>query len=145
MEINGYLNYLIYNDGRVYTKNRKRFLIPQEIKDGYLRVGLSNSENRKWFLIHRLVALHYIDNPNNKQYVDHIDRNTQNNDISNLRWVTTQENMDNRDLISNTGEKYISYDKKNDGYNIQIPNINKWLNKNYSLQDAINLRDSLLG
>ena len=145
MEINGYPNYLIYNDGRVYTKNRKRFLIPQEIKDGYLRVGLSNSENRKWFLIHRLVALHYIDNPNNKQYVDHIDRNTQNNDISNLRWVTTQENMDNRDLISNTGEKYISYDKKNDGYNIQIPNINKWLNKNYSLQDAINLRDSLLG
>ena len=146
MEINDYPNYLIYNDGRVYSNNRKRFLIPQEIKDGYLRVGLSNSENRKWFLIHRLVALHYIDNPNNKQYVDHIDRNTQNNDISNLRWVTTQENMDNRDLISNTGEKYISYDKRDDGYDIRVKGNRIYLKcKNHTLQDAINLRDSLLG
>ena len=145
MEINDYPNYLIYDDGRVYTKNRKRFLIPQEIKEGYLRVALTNSKDRKLFLIHRLVALHYIDNPNNKQYVDHIDRNTQNNHFSNLRWVTAQENMDNRDLISNTGEKYISYDKRHDGYNIRMPNINKWLNKNHTLQDAINVRDSLLG
>ena len=146
MEINGYPNYLIYEDGRVYSNNRRKgFLKPQEIKHGYLRVGLSDSKDRKWFLIHRLVALHYIDNPNNKQYVDHIDRNTQNNHFSNLRWVTAQENMDNRDLISNTGEKYISYDKRYDGYNIRIPNINKWLNKNYTLQDAINVRDSLLG
>ena len=144
MEIQDYPNYLIYSDGRVYNKKFKRFLKPQVIKEGYLRLGLSNNGKRKMFLIHRLVALHYIPNPQNKLEVDHINSITNDNSVENLQWLTSQENNDKRNLISNTGEKYIYYDKRYNGYNIRIPNISKWLNKDYDLQDAINLRDALL-
>jgi len=147
MEINGYSNYLIYDDGRVYTNNRRKgFLKPHATKKGYLQVKLCNNDTKKMVSIHRLVALHYIPNPNNKPQVDHIDRNKLNNNVSNLRWVTNQENMDNRDLISNTGEKYISYQKDRDRYDIRVKGNRIYLKcKDHTLQDAINVRDSLLG
>ena len=149
MEINDYSNYLIYDDGRVYSKNRKRFLIPC-LRKNYLRVGLSNSENRKWFLVHRLVALHYIPNPNNYPEVDHIDMDKSNNNLNNLQWATSKMNKVNRKEVTNTGEKYITLNKqKNRNYtrfHIKINGKNIYLNcRTHTLQDAINLRDCLLG
>lgn len=51
----------------------------------------------KWngYLVHRLVAMLFLDNPDNKRYVDHIDGDTHNNRADNLRWVTNSENMNN--------------------------------------------------
>ena len=146
MEIQDYPNYLIYSDGRVYSKKRDKFLKPQVKKKGYLHVNLYNDTNDKWFLIHRLVALHYIPNPENKPEVDHIDLNTSNNDVSNLRWVTREEQMNNRSITTNTGEKYISFDKKFNRYSIKKNNcFRKVLYcSQYDLDDAINLRDALL-
>jgi len=145
MEINDYPNYLIYNDGRVYSKYYNKLKKSYQCKKGYCRLNLYNGKEKK-FLVHRLVALHYIPNPNNYPEIDHIDRNTQNNHVSNLRWVTNQENMDNRDLISNTGEKYICYQKDRDRYDIRVKGNRIHLKcKDHTLQDAINLRDSLLG
>jgi hypothetical protein len=46
-------------------------------------------------LIHRLVALTFIPNPENKPYVDHIDGGRRNNHIDNLRWATPKENSNN--------------------------------------------------
>ena len=47
------------------------------------------------YQVHRAVAELFIDNPDNKKYVDHIDANTHNNRVDNLRWVTASENNQN--------------------------------------------------
>jgi hypothetical protein len=122
MEINGYSDYLIYDDGRVWSKPRKdrrgyqrkgKWRKSVKTLDGYHRVGLCRDGKTKMFAVSRLVAQHYIPNPENKLEVDHIDRNIDNNHISNLRWVTRRENQDNKGMtIRNTsGHKYISYEK----------------------------------
>ncbi|GAH08158.1 unnamed protein product [marine sediment metagenome] len=58
---------------------------------------LTLNEKRKLINIHRLVAKAFIPNPGNKELVDHIDRNKQNNNSNNLRWATPKENSNNRD------------------------------------------------
>lgn len=56
--------------------------------DGYVRTSVSYN-NR----LHRLVALTFIPNPENKETVNHIDGNKANNKVSNLEWATRKENM----------------------------------------------------
>ncbi len=96
MEIENYNNYLIYEDGRVYSKNKKDFMKVHFNNKGYLYVDLYKQSKRKRFLIHRLIALHYIANPENLPCVDHIDRNPKNTHKENLRWVDKSENALNR-------------------------------------------------
>ena len=112
MEIQDYPNYLIYPDGRVYSKKRKIFLKANP-SGGYLTVSLSNSGDVETLLIHRLLALHYIPNPQHKSDVDHIDRNKRNNNLSNLRWATHSENMKNVEIRKDnkSGFKNISQRK----------------------------------
>jgi hypothetical protein len=57
-----------------------------------LRVDLYNKNGRKHCKIHRLVAEAFIPNPDGKPQINHIDGNNQNNSISNLEWVTNEEN-----------------------------------------------------
>lgn len=83
--------YWINENGDVYSK-RKRFLVAHKDRYGYLKLGLSKNGNRYWFTIHRLVALNFIDNPNKKPCVNHIDGNKLNNSTSNLEWCTVTEN-----------------------------------------------------
>ena len=115
MEIQDHPNYLIYPDGRVWSipranANVGRFLRPAVDREGYRQVGLY--ENGKCFMrkVHRLVAQHYIPNPENKPTVDHIDRNPANNHVSNLRWATGVEQQANTGIQSNnsTGHTWIS-------------------------------------
>jgi len=114
MEINNYPDYLIYEDGRVYSKYTKRFMKPKNNGTGYLHLGLSKNGKRKFHSVHRLVAIHYIPNPHNKKEVDHIDRNKENNHVSNLRWATHSENQQNKakHCTNKSGIKNISYNKR---------------------------------
>ena len=143
MEINGYENYLIYEDGKVWSKTRKKFR-KACLNDGYFRICLNKNNKKKFFFIHRLIALHYIPNPNNYPTVDHINRIRTDNRIENLRWATSRDQALNKKAYSNTGEKYIS--KTNNHYHIKKNNcFQEYLNcSKYTLQDAINFRDSLL-
>ena len=116
MEIIGYPDYLIYPDGRVWSKkNKGRFLKPRPEGKGYLRYGLCLNGEEKPSKIHRLVAIHYIPNPENKPQVHHIDGDKLNNDISNLMWVSNLENMNAfRSIQKNnvSGHKNIKYHKR---------------------------------
>ena len=116
MEVKGYPDYLIYDDGRVWSKKSSKFLRYHKANGGYLRVKLY--PDGKWKMVHRLIAEHYIPNENDKPEVDHIDRDPSNNSKDNLRWVTKKENQSNRGVPSNntTGFKWINHYCSRGGY-----------------------------
>ena len=93
-EIENYNNYEVSSFGRVRNKNTGRFL-KQSNKGGYCSIGLSNIKT-KTFSVHQLVAKSFISNPENKQQVNHKDKNGLNNNITNLEWNTSQENCIHR-------------------------------------------------
>ena len=63
---------------------------------GYHKLNLTNINKKQTkCCVHRLLALQWISNPDNKPQIDHIDRNPSNNSLTNLRWVTHKENMNN--------------------------------------------------
>tara|TARA_R100000734_G_C3275327_1_gene70256 strand:+ start:80 stop:535 length:456 start_codon:yes stop_codon:yes gene_type:complete len=96
MEINNYPDYTIYPDGTIL--NHKLFVIKMswKDKDGYIITNLSNKDGKKCKKLHRLLAEHFIPNPDNLPLVDHIDRNPSNNSLDNLRWVSLSGNCQNR-------------------------------------------------
>jgi hypothetical protein len=93
--IKNWEEYLIYNDGRVYSIKSNIFIKITDNGNGYKKVSIWQNGINGQFYIHRLVAQHFIDNPDNKKYVDHIDRNKDNNHYTNIRWVTASENINN--------------------------------------------------
>lgn len=94
-DIKGYEgHYQISDQGEVYSLKTKKFLKPWiDSKGRYLIIGLSKNNQVTKFLVHRLVGEAFIPNPNNLPEIDHIDRNTQNNRVENLQWITHLENM----------------------------------------------------
>jgi len=83
--------YSITEDGTVINNKTKRVKKAHLDRCGYLHMRLSD-KNKKYF-VHRLVALTYIENPDNKETVNHKDGNKLNNHVSNLEWMTNKENL----------------------------------------------------
>lgn len=94
------MNYRIETTGKIYSYRKKRYLKEEIMKNGYIRVWY-DGKNR---LLHRIIAEHFIPNPDNLPCVGHKDDNRQNNDVSNLYWTTYQENNTHNDRHLRAGE-----------------------------------------
>lgn len=92
--------YEVSTFGRIRNSKTGRVLKTFSGKDYPETIKLVIKGKKKNYYVHRLVAEAFIDNPENKKEVDHIDRNNKNNNIENLRWATREENCINRLLIS---------------------------------------------
>lgn len=80
------------NSKGVYHTVGGRIMAPKKDPNGYLSIILSKNQVTKQERIHRLVALAFIDNPENKDLVNHMDGNKRNNVVTNLEWVTHSQN-----------------------------------------------------
>ena len=103
--IQGYEEYEVSNHGRIkrlaYYKNvcnggkqfqPERILDPQTRKGGYKAISLSKDGKVKSFLVHRLVAMAFIPNPNNLPHINHKDETPSNNVVDNLEWCDQKYN-----------------------------------------------------
>ena len=122
-DIKGYEGlYQISSLGRVKSLNYRRsgkegFLSVYTMNTGYLATHLCRDNKEKVVLIHRLIAEHFIPNPENKPEIDHVNTNRLDNrvwvnedgsidyDKSNLRWVTSKENSNNPNTLNNHWSK----------------------------------------
>lgn len=105
-DIKGYEGlYQVSNLGNIKSLyfNREKILLQGESR-GYRIVILWKNPIRKCYKVHRLVALTFLSNPDNKPEINHIDEIKGNNNLNNLEWVTHKENM----LHSQIGEKHHS-------------------------------------
>jgi len=147
MEINGFENYLIFEDGMVINSLTGKEIKKNKPPDGYIYVSLCQNPKKKTISIHRLVAEAFIPNPENKPEVNHINRITTDNRVENLEWNTRLENCQNKgDYKTNTsGEKNIRYRKDRNTYEFQKKiNGKKFTKTFYSMEDAIIFRDNYL-
>lgn len=93
-EIPNFDNYLVSNMGRVWSKSRETVMKAYKQNSGYMGIKLiSDKKVITHFLIHRLVAIVWINNPDNKPFINHINGNKEDNTTSNLEWVTASENV----------------------------------------------------
>ncbi len=90
-DIEGYENYQISTFGNVHSKLSNKEL-KKWLRTGYPCVDLQG----KYLRVHRIVALNFLENPENKEQVDHKDGDKLNNNILNLRWATGSENCANK-------------------------------------------------
>jgi hypothetical protein len=102
MDIPGYPNYKVSNHGRVASFRGKipKLLRPSVSRYGYLQVSVISGEKfgtgkKSTIAVHRLVALAFIPNPENKPCIDHINTIKTANFPENLRWVSYKENANN--------------------------------------------------
>lgn len=111
VELEGYENlYWISPTGLI--RNHKLIRKYQMINSGYWSINLTKDGYSRRFTVHRLVAKHFVDNPEGKPFVNHKDGNRLNNNANNLEWVTHTENLKHARDIGLTVYNYPTKGKK---------------------------------
>ena len=144
-----YGSYEVSNVGNVKGYHGK-ILKPNLNRHGYLDIKLCENGNNKHMKVHRLVALCFLENPENKPQVDHINRIKTDNRVENLRWATRSENNRNAGVHSTTksGYKHICtyFTRGNEYWKITITylKIQKHFNKSkYTLEQVVEERNKI--
>ena len=119
--------YLISDMGKIKNINTNKIL-QGTIRNGYQMVKLTVNKIKKDYLVHRLVALTFLDNPLNLPQVNHKDKNKLNNSVDNLEWVSVQDNMIHRSKNLCTQRKEIKQENIIlDEHWRQYKNSNYWI------------------
>ncbi len=139
LPIRGYPNYEVSSQGRVrILKTRK--IMKQKTDKGYQQITLYEKGTPKTHQVHRLICSAFRLNPHSKPCVDHIDRNTMNNHIQNLRWATHSENQMNKSKQCNnkSGVTGVNWFKAGNKWraSIQIDGIRRHLRYFNSINKA---------
>jgi hypothetical protein len=152
--VGGFSKYRVCKHGTVQNCKTQRVLNGTIDKDGYKRFFLRTGDGKPRLMSgHRLVTLAFLSNPNNKEQVDHLDRNKTNNCVYNLRWTTHSENQINKGLckrkFKGDGFRHIQTVKINgcEYFRLQIMRNSKYiLVKNYrtdkyTLEQVVKIRN----
>ena len=134
--------YMITNLGRVWSIVKHKFNSIGNHTLGYKVVNLKVNGKQKTFLIHRLIAIHFIENPIPTEYnmVDHINRVKTDNRIDNLRWCNQSLNNRNMKKRKNTSSKFkgVILDKRDNKWQseIKINKVRKCLGRHFTEEEA---------
>ena len=147
--ITDFPDYQVSNMGRVRRATRGRgyrgeFLNNHIDKNGYNVVRIRSYSK----ILHRLVAIAFIPNPDNKETVDHINRQKTDNRVENLRWATRVEQCENRGIpVGITGERniYLTTNTGGKRFHVEIKRKEGTMNKCFeTLPEAVAARDEWL-
>lgn len=107
------------------------YMTPFQINTGYMGYKLQCNNKTFHYLVHRLVAEHFIPNPENKPEVDHIINDRKNNTVNNLRWATRTENR------AHTIRDGVTWCKRDEKWKAVCGG--KWLGRHDDRDEAIQL------
>ena len=114
VDVNGFENYQVTDDGRVWSKKSKKYL-KQSYSNGYKVVTLYNNEKARNYLVHRLVANAFLPNPNGYKEINHKDEDKANNNVENLEYCDHSYNINygtrNERQIDSISKRVYQYTK----------------------------------
>ena len=108
--------------GNTITKLNDKILKQYLGKRGYYTVNLYTNSKIKVHTIHRLIAIHFIENKDNKPHINHINGIKTDNSILNLEWISNRENSLHKHTNAITLSNYtgVYYEKKYNKYSVSI-------------------------
>ena len=111
---------------------------------GYRSINLLNTSGYKSFLIHRLVALAFIPNPDNLPEVDHINRKCDDNNVTNLRWVNDFTQAQNKGNQKNNTTGYKNITCEDNYFRVVIVRNKQVMSRKrfQTLEEAVVFRDT---
>lgn len=131
-------NYIVYDDGRIYSKNVGKFLTPKNNYDGYKRIQIWSNNKCRCIQWHRVIAETFCYKPVGATVVNHINGNKNDNRAINLEWCTQKDN------IIHAWKTGLSTSKNHSKY-INFTVVDTFTNKTYNYDTLSDIAKNLNG